>query len=206
VTKNSNPIDKLISKHYLEKKKQQGSAHALSAEIQLDDEAELKESPCSSDYLKQFRFPIAEKKSSSKKSKQKVGRPRKQQHEKVQQITVRLAPSYLEQLNQLPFGRGPSTRVKELLDFYHRKAHLEERQLAELTKRLKKISKDIQSFKKKSSQELLDSIEKQVKAIQTINLILQYEVSEIKGKLSREELYTYSFVLNWKFYEKRLSH
>ena len=127
-------------------------------------------------------------------------RAKKCEEEKVKKITIYLEPKNVEYLELLPFGRGPSTKIKEIIKDYKNFKRREYERLSPIIGRLKFISEVLEDYdrtalneeKVKKIKEVLDNQRNEV--IKGLGL-LKYRPGEIKEYFSEEEWGNISLIL-----------
>jgi hypothetical protein len=79
--------------------------------------------------------------------KAKRGRPSKAKEDKAKFVGMWLTPEIQKAMEGLPFGRGPSTRLKVLLDFYYENHEREKALIDHISKILKKGDETLKEVK-----------------------------------------------------------
>jgi hypothetical protein len=79
--------------------------------------------------------------------KGKKGRPLKAKEDKAKFVGLWLTPEIQRAMERLPFGRGPSTRLKVLLDFYYENNERERALIDHISKILKKSEEALKEAK-----------------------------------------------------------
>lgn len=133
--------------------------------------------------------------------KKPPGRPKKHLTEKVRNISIKIRPEYLKRLDDLSFGKGRGSKVRNLMDERANYKKRENNQLKYLKRALKEVSDSLDKFKaKQNGVDLIKEISQRVKNIKILQNILQFELMDLKILLTKAEYRTIEFVY---FYEER---
>jgi len=134
------------------------------------------------------------------------GRPRKPQEEKVKTIAIKIRPEYIDMLKNLSFGRGMGTRIRMIIDQWNDLKKREKEQVevlrkavGELDGALKKYAKNYNRAENLEGNEIvIKQMEKACNNIRILLNVLKFELSELKGLLTKEEYKNVEFSIHYK--------
>ena len=138
------------------------------------------------------------------------GRPRKPQEEKVKTIAIKIRPEYIDMLKNLSFGRGMGTRIRMIIDQWNDLKKREKEQVevlrkavGELDGALKKYAKNYNRAENLEGNEIvIKQMEKACNNIRILLNVLKFELSELKGLLTKEEYKNVEFSIHYQPFKR----
>ena len=134
------------------------------------------------------------------------GRPPKRQEEKVRLVSMKLAPGIIEEVKNLPFGRGMGSKVRELLAYFKRQEKKEIQRAKLLRKLLVPFDAHLHRYIKEAKSTpqdpkalaLLDELLQLSKKIQMTVEVFHWDHFDFKTYLPQDEVLTLQFALDFK--------
>ena len=144
--------------------------------------------------------------SNASRASKKRGRPAKREEEKVRLVSMKLPPDALEELRDLPFGRGVGSKVRELLAYFRCQEEKEIARAKLLRKLLVPFDAHLHNYleiAKVNSHDskaltLLEKLLQLSKKIQLTVEVFYWKSNDFRSYLREDEVLTLQFALDFK--------
>lgn len=142
----------------------------------------------------------------------KIGRPVKNETDKVRVISFKLSPEYIEKIEAIPMPRnftkktwGMPRKIMRLFDMYMRMRDRENQQLSVLKNLLENLKKNLvvyagsykRSEKVQKNQQIINEMNQTCNQIRIVFNLLKFEIDELEAMLGEDEYRNLEFALNW---------
>lgn len=140
---------------------------------------------------------------------QKKGRPPKENEEKIQSVSMKLPPLYVQFFKETKLNdkkaKGVGGKVRFLVDYYLKYQKREKEQLIIFCQALSNVRQHSEKYLKiferpqykEESEKVIVQMEKSMEQVKLLLNILKFEVADLKKLLSDNEMKTLELSLSW---------